>query len=70
MWTAFSALINEARVTKNKPPLGFLVPQIYPPAGTETFRDNGSGSNGAYHAKGGYDLVTGLSVSDVKVLVH
>lgn len=69
VWAAFCALINEARVTKKKPPLAFLGPQLYPLAGTEAFRDIVSGSNGAYHAKAGYDLITGLGVPDVKVLV-
>jgi kumamolisin len=69
VWAGFCAMLNEARVNAGKPPLAFLGPQLYPLAGTEAFRDIVSGSNGANHAKAGYDMVTGLGVPDVKVLV-
>jgi kumamolisin len=70
VWAGFCALINEARANAGKPPLAFLGPQLYPLGGTEAFRDIVAGSNGAYHARTGYDMVTGLGVPDVKVLVQ
>jgi kumamolisin len=69
VWAAFCALINEARQKARKPALAFLNPQIYPLLGTNCFRDIVSGSNGAYQAGLGYDLVTGLGVPDMKQLV-
>jgi kumamolisin len=69
VWAAFCALINEARQKKGKQPLPFLNPLLYPLLGTNCFRDIVTGSNGAYHAGPGYDLVTGLGVPDMKQLV-
>jgi kumamolisin len=69
VWAAFCALINEARHKNGKPSLPFLNPLLYPLLGTNCFRDVVSGSNGAYHAGPGYDLVTGLGVPDMKQLV-
>jgi len=63
------ALINEARVNAAKPMLPFLNPLLYPLLGTACFRDIKSGSNGAFAAGAGYDLVTGLGVPDVKKLI-
>jgi kumamolisin len=69
IWAAFCASINEARHRNGKPPLPFLNPLIYPLLGTNCFRDIVAGSNGAYHATPGYDLVTGLGAPDIKQLV-
>jgi kumamolisin len=69
VWAGFCALINEARATANKPPLTFLNPLIYPLIGTASFRDITSGSNGAYQAGPGYDMVTGIGVPNVKNLI-
>jgi kumamolisin len=69
VWAAFCALINEARVTAGRTPLGFLPPFVYPLMGTPSFRDITAGSNGAYHAKKGYDMVTGIGVPNVKTLM-
>ena len=69
VWAAFCALINEARHKNGKQSLPFLNPLLYPLLGTNCFRDIMSGSNGAYHAGPGYDLVTGLGVPDMKQLV-
>jgi kumamolisin len=44
-------------------------PLIYPLLGTNCFRDILAGSNGAYHATPGYDLVTRLGAPDIKQLV-
>ena len=70
VWAGFCALINEARVSAGKPRLAFLNPLIYPLLGTASFRDVKSGSNGAFHAGTGYDLVTGLGVPSVKELIR
>jgi subtilase family serine protease len=54
---------NELAVSKDKATLGFLNPALYD-IGVETiydanFHDITQGSNGAYSAVTGYDLVTG-----------
>jgi kumamolisin len=69
VWAGFCALINEARVKAGKQPLPFLNPLIYPLRAT-CFRDIQSGSNGAFHAVSGYDLVTGLGVPNVQALIQ
>jgi kumamolisin len=69
IWAGICALVNEARAQNRKPPLGFLNPLLYPRR-AECFRDIDSGSNGAYHAVAGYDLVTGLGVPDIARLVQ
>jgi kumamolisin len=68
-WAGFCALINEARLTAGKPALPFLNPLLYKLQGAPCFRDITSGSNGAYEAVKGYDMVTGLGVPDVKALI-
>jgi len=69
VWAGFCALINEARNSAGKPPLSFLNPTIYPLLGTPAFRDITTGSNGAFTAGPGYDLITGLGVPDIKALI-
>ena len=68
-WAGFCALMNESRVAAGKAPLGFLNPLIYPLQGKGAFRDITSGSNGAFDATKGYDMVTGLGVPNVKALI-
>lgn len=68
VWAGFCALINEARIKGGKPALPFLNPLIYPLMKT-CFRDISSGSNGAFDAGPGYDLVTGIGVPDLKKLL-
>jgi kumamolisin len=68
VWAGFCALMNEARTKANKPTLPFLNPIIYPMAGGNNFRDIKGGSNGAFNADLGYDMVTGLGVPHVKNL--
>jgi len=68
-WAGFCALINEARANAGKPFLPFLNPLIYPLIGTPSFRDILSGSNGAFTAGPGYDMVTGVGVPDVSELI-
>jgi kumamolisin len=70
IWAGFCALINEARANVNKPSLPFLPPLIYPLIGSASFRDLVAGSNGAFDAGAGYDLVTGIGVPNVKELIQ
>jgi sugar lactone lactonase YvrE len=65
-WAAFCALLNEKRGT----PLGLINTKIYTLIGDNTtgagsFQDITSGSNGAYSAGVGYDLVTGIGTPNV-----
>ncbi|HTS70776.1 MAG TPA: S53 family peptidase [Terriglobia bacterium] len=69
IWAAFCALINEARIAAGKSALPFLNPLIYPLANSRCFRDIQNGSNGAFHAGAGYDMVTGIGVPNVKALI-
>jgi kumamolisin len=62
VWAGFSALINEGRVASGKAPLGLMGPRVYPLIGTSNFRDIVQGNNGAYRAKKGFDMVTGVGV--------
>jgi len=70
VWAGFCALINEARAKAKKPLLPFLNPLIYPLIGTSCFRDIQTGSNGAFTAGPGYDMVTGIGVPNVKELIR
>jgi kumamolisin len=70
VWAGFCALINEARRKAGKPLLPFLNPLIYPLMGGGSFRDITSGNNGAFTATGGYDLVTGIGVPNIKELIR
>ena len=69
VWAGFCALMNEARSKAGKGFLPFLNPLIYPLLGTASFRDVKSGSNGAFTAGPGYDMVTGIGVPNVKKLI-
>jgi len=69
MWAGFCALINEARQENGMTPLPYLNPLLYPLLGTPAFRDILQGSNGAYSAKIGYDLVSGLGAPNVANLI-
>jgi kumamolisin len=70
IWAGFCAMINEARNKAGKPPLPFLNPLLYPLMGTACFRDVTAGSNGAYKAGPGYDMVTGIGVPNVAQLIQ
>jgi kumamolisin len=56
-------------VARGKPPLPFLNPLIYPLMSTGCFRDIRVGSNGAFNAGPGYDMVTGIGVPNVNSLI-
>lgn len=60
IWAAFTAALNGTRRSHGLPALGNLGPVIYPLMGSASFRDITSGSNGAYSARAGYDLCTGI----------
>lgn len=70
VWAGFCALINEARANAKKPLLPFLNPLLYPLMGTACFRDIQTGSNGAFTAGPGYDMVTGIGVPNIKELIQ
>ncbi len=70
IWAGLSALIEQARTLAGQGSLGLLGPSIYPLLGTSSFRDIISGSNGAYTAGAGYDMVTGIGVPNVAGLVQ
>ena len=70
IWAAWCALLNQARATAGKAPLGALNPRLYPLAGTTAFRDITSGGNSVYSAGPGYDLCTGLGVPNVAALLQ
>lgn len=69
VWAGFCALINEARSKAGKPALPFLNPLIYQLLGKDGFRDVTAGSNGAFDAGPGYDMVTGVGVPNLAALV-
>jgi kumamolisin len=68
VWAGFCALLNQKRANAGLSPLGLLGPKIYPLAGTTAFRDITTGTNGAYNAAAGYDLVTGLGAPRLSTL--
>jgi len=70
IWAGLCALMNEARAGAGKPALPFLNPLLYGLKDATCLRDITSGSNGAYDAGSGYDMVTGLGVPNVKALVQ
>jgi kumamolisin len=69
-WAGFCALINEARSKSQKPPLPFLNPLLYPLLGSAGLRDIVAGSNGAFNAGPGYDMVTGIGVPSLGALIQ
>jgi kumamolisin len=70
MWAGFCALINQARANVALPPAALLGPKIYPLLRTTAFRDITTGNNGAFSARLGYDLCTGVGVPDIAVLLQ
>src|SRR5664280_347597 len=72
IWAGLCAIINQVRANSSQAPLGLLNPRIYGLIGSSPFpfRDITSGSNGAYRAGTGYDLVTGLGVPNAAALAQ
>jgi sugar lactone lactonase YvrE len=71
LWAGFGALINQARASAARTPLGLLGPRIYPLIATASLRDITSGSNGSdgvYTAGVGYDMVTGVGTPNIAAL--
>ena len=73
-WAGFLALVNQQSVANGKSTLGFLNPTIYSiglGSGYDSeFHDITSGSNGAFSAQPGYDLVTGWGSPNGVALVN
>jgi kumamolisin len=59
-WGGLLALANAGRIANGSASLGALNSTFYSLSGTANFNDITGGSNGAYSATTGYDLVTGL----------
>ncbi|KAF8990974.1 peptidase S8/S53 domain-containing protein [Cyathus striatus] len=62
---AMITLINDARITAGKKPVGFINPSLYSPAFASSFNDIVQGSNpgcgtNGFNASAGWDPVTGL----------
>jgi len=74
IWAAFCALINQARASAGRQPLGLLGPHIYPLIGTTSLHDITSGTNsrgdGAYFEGPGYDMLSGVGTPNVAALVQ
>ncbi len=68
LFNGFNALLNQSRAQNGQTPLGLINAKIYPLLGTSNLRDITVGTNGAYNAGPGYDLVTGIGVPVVNVL--
>jgi kumamolisin len=69
VWSGLVALINQARAKVGLPTIGLLGPRIYPLLGSAAFKDLVRGSNGAYSARPGYDLCTGVGTPNVTELI-
>ena len=73
-WAGFLALVNQQSVANGKSTLGFLNLTIYSiglGSGYDSdFHDITSGSNGAFSAQPGYDLVTGWGSPNGVALVN
>ncbi|MFC0513371.1 protease pro-enzyme activation domain-containing protein [Mucilaginibacter angelicae] len=65
VWAGFCAMLNESRQNAGKPSLSFLNPLLYPLINTSCFRNISKGTNGAYQATDGYDMITGIGVPDI-----
>jgi kumamolisin len=67
-WAGFAALYNQDAAAKGKPGLGWANPLLYQ-ISASALHDITSGSNGAYKAGKGYDLVTGRGSYDAAKFV-
>ncbi|KAJ7587436.1 tripeptidyl peptidase A [Mycena floridula] len=69
------ALVNDARIARRQPTLGFLNPLLYQPDVAKTFNDIISGNNAGcgtegFNATTGWDPVTGLGTANLKKLMY
>jgi kumamolisin len=69
IWAGFCAIINSARSSQGKKPIGFLLPHLYSLMNTQNFRDIKSGNNGQYPSITGHDMVTGLGTPNIQNLI-
>jgi len=73
-WAGFMALINQQALSAGKSTVGFANPDIYGIGESSSyhtdFHDITSGSNGAYSAAAGYDLVTGWGTPNGQNLIN
>jgi subtilase family serine protease len=67
LWAGLVADFNHSRASAGLGSIGLLGPAIYP-LHASGFTDITTGSNGAYTAGAGYDLVTGLGVPNLSAL--
>lgn len=74
LWAGYAALANQQAVAAGKSTLGFLNPAIYAIGKSSSygndFHDITSGSNGAFSAGAGYDLVTGWGSPNGQNLIN
>src|SRR5689334_10071487 len=73
-WAGYLALVNQQSVSHGHATVGFLNPTIYSiglgSSYGADFHDITSGSNGAYSAPRGYDLVTGWGSPNGVALIN
>lgn len=74
LWAAFTALLNEQRVSTGDGALGFPNPTLYSIAAsaayTSNFNDITTGNNGFYQAGSGYDNTTGWGTFKGSALIN
>ena len=68
IWAGVAAVYNQAAAAKGKTGLGSANTKLYSLAKTD-FHDITSGSNGAYKAGSGFDLVTGIGTPDTAKII-
>ncbi|HWQ41107.1 MAG TPA: protease pro-enzyme activation domain-containing protein [Desulfosporosinus sp.] len=68
-WAAIFALVDQSRSNNGLDPIGLGNSALYSLTDQSVFHDITSGSNGAYKASAGYDMVTGLGSVDAWGLV-
>lgn len=69
IWAGLMAIIDQARSTAGRSPVGFLNTYIYTMLGTNVFNDIVSGTNGAYSAGPGYDLCSGVGSPNIANII-
>jgi len=69
VWAGLCAIVNQSLAQAGLKPTGALNAKIYPLLGTGAFNGMTSGSNGAYTAGIGYNMLTGLGSPNVANLI-